>query len=93
MKHEVYYSLALAALSPAWLVLLILSPSPPPSLPLTPSNRVYMGGRYFLGLGKEFVIYPTTSITIELFDIPAATKDKQTVYLDLAIQYRLKPER
>mmetsp|Transcript_18561 Transcript_18561/g.37181 ORF Transcript_18561/g.37181 Transcript_18561/m.37181 type:complete len:314 (+) Transcript_18561:115-1056(+) len=55
-------------------------------------TRVYTGGRYFLGLGKEFVIYPTTSITIELFDIPAATKDKQTVYLDLAIQYRLKPE-
>mmetsp|Transcript_18160 Transcript_18160/g.33757 ORF Transcript_18160/g.33757 Transcript_18160/m.33757 type:complete len:308 (+) Transcript_18160:194-1117(+) len=55
-------------------------------------TKVYLGGRYFLGLGKEFVIYPTTAQTIEMFNVVAATADKQSVYLDLAFQYKLKPE-
>ncbi|GMH53973.1 hypothetical protein TL16_g01575 [Triparma laevis f. inornata] len=56
-------------------------------------DKVYMGGRYFLGLGKEFVIYPTTAQTIEMFNVQAATKDKQSVYLDLAFQYKLTPSK
>mmetsp|Transcript_22825 Transcript_22825/g.47343 ORF Transcript_22825/g.47343 Transcript_22825/m.47343 type:complete len:312 (+) Transcript_22825:29-964(+) len=52
-------------------------------------SKVYMGGRYFLGIGKEFVIYPTTAQNLEMSNVMAATSDKQFVYLDLAIQYKL----
>jgi len=62
------------------------------------SNRVYSEGRYFTGLGREFITFPTTFQTI-LFgaswakafsgDIYCRAKDGMVVRMEIAVQYRL----
>lgn len=56
-------------------------------------ERVYMGGRYFLGLGKEFVTYPSEAVLMEISEILASTQDKQNVKVDISLQYHLRPEK
>ena len=54
-------------------------------------TRVYTAGRYFMGLGKEFIIYPTTVQQLDLPGIYAPTLDRQTVKIDIKLQYKLAP--
>ena len=39
----------------------------------------------------QFIVYPTDSITMEIQEILASTKDKQNVKIDVAVMYQLKP--
>ena len=63
-----------------------------------PSNqldrtRVYKSGRYFLGLGNSFVVFPATAQKIDFVgsdQISAATKDQLSVGIDLTVYYKLK---
>jgi len=61
------------------------------------NQRVYRGGRYFLGVGHSFITYP---ITYQLIDFsseePAGgdqltilSKGGQTVYVDISFYYRI----
>ena len=57
-------------------------------------------GRYFLGVGHEFLIFPKVYQTIEYSDLPDAnagpvqsrTKDGVEVILSVSFQYQLKQE-
>ena len=65
-----------------------------------PSNqldrtRVYMSGRYFLGLGNFFVVFPAVARRLDFnvvdkSQISAATKDQLSVGIDLTVYYKLK---
>jgi regulator of protease activity HflC (stomatin/prohibitin superfamily) len=63
-------------------------------------NTIYTSGRYFLGLGKQFVQYPATLQTIEFSNyggnappLSAGTVDVRgggaTMLLEVSLQYRL----
>mmetsp|Transcript_16080 Transcript_16080/g.21253 ORF Transcript_16080/g.21253 Transcript_16080/m.21253 type:complete len:311 (-) Transcript_16080:268-1200(-) len=56
------------------------------------STKVYLNGRFFLGLGMEFIQFPSTAIQMYIDDVSAATKDKQSVTIDVACQYQLNPD-
>ncbi|KAA0151695.1 hypothetical protein FNF27_02493 [Cafeteria roenbergensis] len=60
------------------------------------STRVYLGGRYFLGLARSFYVFPTTYQTIEFSrnaDADSAALVAQTpdgaVTFDVSLQYQL----
>lgn len=61
---------------------------------------VYEGGRYFIGLGHTFITFPTNCVTIDFSNDPMAknaplvtrTKDGLPVTIEIALQYKLKPE-
>jgi regulator of protease activity HflC (stomatin/prohibitin superfamily) len=61
---------------------------------------VYTGGRYFIGLGHTFIAFPTNCVTIDFATDPMAknaplatrTKDGLPVTIEIALQYKLKPE-
>jgi len=60
------------------------------------TSPIYTAGRYFLGLGKDFVIYPATLQTLEYGDqgdSPAlntgALDGQGRVFLEVSLQYRL----
>jgi regulator of protease activity HflC (stomatin/prohibitin superfamily) len=55
-------------------------------------TKVYMGGRYWLGLGKEFVIYPSEIQYLHMELITGSSKDKQVVLVDVMLQYKLLPD-
>lgn len=54
-------------------------------------RNVFLHGRYFLGLGYEFIKYPATNINVDIKDMTATTFDKQPVTLDVSAQYKLNP--
>lgn len=56
-------------------------------------TKVYFGGRYFVGLGKGFVRYPTTLQFLAADNVEAATKDKLSVSIEVALQYKLDPKK
>jgi len=61
------------------------------------SDRVYTSGRYFIGVGNQFILYPTTLQTIAYSEDPgadaislrASTSEGQTITLEVSLQYRL----
>jgi len=61
---------------------------------------VYRGGRYFIGLGHTFITFPTNCVTIDFTNDPMAknaplatrTKDGLPVTIEIALQYKLKPD-
>lgn len=55
-------------------------------------DTVYFSGLYFLGLGMDFVTYPTTQLHMYVSDIKASTSDKQTITVDVSLQYTIKPD-
>lgn len=68
-------------------------------------SRSYTGGRYMVGFWYDFVQVPLTLNTIEFSDetpeegvqnldrIKARDKDGKLIYIDIAIQYRIKPDK
>jgi len=61
------------------------------------SDKVYTSGRYFVGVGNNFIVYPTTLQTISFSDadgadappLRASTSEGQTITLEVSLQYRL----
>lgn len=68
-------------------------------------SQSYTAGRYMVGFWWDFIQVPTTLNTIEFSDelpekgvqdlerIKARDKDGKMIYMDIAVQYRIKPER
>jgi len=62
------------------------------------SDEVYTSGRYFIGVGYGFIVYPTTLQTISFSDrdpnadagsLQASTSEGQSISLEVSFQYRL----
>jgi len=61
---------------------------------------VYTGGRYFIGLGHTFITFPTNCVTLDFANEPMAknqplatrTKDGLPVTIEIALQYKLRPD-
>jgi len=60
----------------------------------TDSGELYTEGRYFLGLGKQFIIFPRTFQTIdykasEQSSVPIRSRDGLVITVDYSFQYSL----
>jgi regulator of protease activity HflC (stomatin/prohibitin superfamily) len=56
-------------------------------------DKVYLAGRYFLVLGKEFIVYPNVAQQLRSTNMPVLSKDNQNIDLDVLIQYKLIPSK
>ena len=65
------------------------------------SEKSYTGGRYFLGLGHSFIVFPTQAVTIDFTNAPGAkqrplatrTSDGLPITLEISMQYILKQDK
>eukprot|EP00929_Paragymnodinium_shiwhaense_P000561 TRINITY_DN100804_c0_g1_i1.p1 TRINITY_DN100804_c0_g1~~TRINITY_DN100804_c0_g1_i1.p1 ORF type:complete len:409 (-),score=99.83 TRINITY_DN100804_c0_g1_i1:173-1399(-) len=68
-------------------------------------DTTYMPGRYWIGFWREFIEFPSTLNTIEFSDekpeagvqhltiLRSRDKDGKQIFLDVSIQYKLKPDK
>lgn len=68
-------------------------------------DQVFYPGRYWIGFWKTFIEFPSTLNTIEFSDespekgvkqlsvLSARDRDGKQLYLDISVQYRLRPEQ
>lgn len=62
---------------------------------------VYTAGRFLIGIGHTFVTFPTNAVTIDFTNDPGAknkplqtrTQDGLPVTIEIALQYKLKPDK
>jgi regulator of protease activity HflC (stomatin/prohibitin superfamily) len=64
---------------------------------LLEENSIYLAGRHWLGLGKEFKVYPLDYQTIEFSQnksglVITRTSDPLQIYIEAAVTYKLRSE-
>lgn len=60
----------------------------------------YTAGRYFIGIGHKFITFPTNCVTLDFANdmeaknapLVTRTKDGLPVTIEIALQYKLRPE-